>query len=551
MDIDPAAETEPEDEGQVVLHFDAVKRVNFASAQNDIPVIRSLSVQNETEEDLTDVTIKLIASPDIIRPKSWVIDRIAPGETIDLTDLSTPLDIEKLNGLNETERGTLTLTLQSGETVLHDISQTLDLLAKDQWGGLADMSHLVAAYVSPNDATVASLLKEASRLLERAGQNGSMEGYQSRDPNRVWMLAGAIWSAATGMGLTYANPPASFEDHGQKIRFPERIKREGLATCLDTSLLLAAAWEQAGLHPAILFTEGHAFVGVWLIDRDFGAVTQPDVLTVRKAIVLKEFVAVETTLLTKRPTIGFEDAVEAGRARLTEAREHEFVVAVDICRARSARIRPLASHSVDAADLDETQDAAAPAALPKPLEFGMLPEDIAEPLPTTPKGRIERWQSKLLDLSLRNRLLNFKVTKQTVPCRVPNVSHLEDALASQKAFRAYPLLEEDPIGERQVTPEERNQIIESAIANAYDHGQVTVNLNRTEMNNRLLTLFRKAKSDLQEGGTNTLFLAAGFLRWQREGESKHYRAPLLLIPVKLERKSARSEFRITPRCTWV
>lgn len=542
MDIDPPEKTD--DEGQVVLHFDAAKRVNFASAQNDIPVIRSLSVKNETDEAISDVTIKLVTSPEVIRPKSWVIDRIAPDQGIELNDLSTPLDIEKLNGLNETERGTLTLTLQAGETVLQDISQPLDLLAKDQWGGLADMDRLLAAYVLPNDAMVATLLKDASRLLERAGQNGSIEGYQSRDPSRAWMLAGAIWSATTGLGLTYANPPASFEDHGQKIRSPERIKREGLATCLDTSLLLAAAWEQAGLHPVILFTEGHAFVGVWLIDRDFGAVTQPDVVAVRKAIVLKEFVAVETTMLTKRPTIGFAEAADAGRERLSEAREHEFLSAIEICRARSARIRPLASHSTRVTDADATQDTAAPAALPKPLEFGMLPEDVAAPLPTTPRGRIERWQSKLLDLSLRNRLLNFKETKQTVPCRVPNVSQLEDALADQKVFRAYPLLEEDPIGDRQVTPEERNQIINSAIANAYEHGQVTVNLNRTEMNNRLLTLFRKAKSDLQEGGTNTLFLAAGFLRWQREGESRHYRAPLLLIPVKLERKSARSEFRI-------
>ena len=51
---------------------------------------------------------------------------------------------------------------------------------------------------------------------------------------------------------------------------------------------------------------------------------------------------------------------------------------------------------------------------------------------------------------------------------------------------------------------------------------------------------------MHEGGTNTLFLAAGFLRWKKtERDKRNYRAPLVLVPVKLERRSAQSPFRIT------
>ncbi|WP_254604308.1 DUF4011 domain-containing protein [Leisingera sp. ANG59] len=50
---------------------------------------------------------------------------------------------------------------------------------------------------------------------------------------------------------------------------------------------------------------------------------------------------------------------------------------------------------------------------------------------------------------------------------------------------------------------------------------------------------------MQEGGTNTLFLAAGFLRWKKtETDTRSYRAPLLLIPVKISRRSAQSDFII-------
>src|SRR3546814_9867366 len=52
----------------------------------------------------------------------------------------------------------------------------------------------------------------------------------------------------------------------------------------------------------------------------------------------------------------------------------------------------------------------------------------------------------------------------------------------------------------------------------------------------------KAKADFEEGGSNTLFLALGMLRWAAPGDAKRsYRAPLILLPVKLERRSAASK----------
>ena len=121
------------------------------------------------------------------------------------------------------------------------------------------MAQILAAFLSPNDPAVASVLKEAARLLEAAERDSSLNGYQSGDPRRGYMLAGAIWSAATGLGLTYAEPPASFEREGQKIRGPARVMREGLATCLDSTLFLAAAFEAAGLNPTVLFSQAHAW----------------------------------------------------------------------------------------------------------------------------------------------------------------------------------------------------------------------------------------------------------------------------------------------------
>lgn len=532
--------------GVVSLRQDALRRVNFASAQNRVVIVRKITVENPTEVALTYVRITLRATPAIIREKTWTIDRVAPESCQSVRDISTPLDIERLAGLNEAEIGELEFRMEARglETIVE--RRRIELLARDEWGGLRDMDQILAAFVSPNDSAVARVVKEAARLLERAGHDGSMNGYQSADPGRAYMLAAAIWSSVTGLGLTYAEPPASFEKEGQKIRGPGQIVGEGLANCLDTSLFLAAAFESAGLNPVIFFSQDHAWVGVWIFQRDFGNVTEPDVVAVRKAVQARELIPIETTLLTKRPAIGFEQTVDDGRRRLSESRDAEFLTAIDIKRSRAAGIRPLANHRVAESSEPDAVDPAAPAALPPVPDFGFLPGEIDEDVPDTPHGRIKRWQNKLLDLSLRNRLLNYRRdSKQTLSLRCPSIADLEDRLAAGKRFGWCSLIENDPIGNRETSSEERERIEEEVIRDAFECKQVVVPLTDREMNNRLLTLFRRAKSDMREGGTNTLFLAAGFLKWKKtEGDARTYRAPLVLIPVRLERRSVQSPFRI-------
>ena len=68
---------------------------------------------------------------------------------------------------------------------------------------------------------------------------------------------------------------------------------------------------------------------------------------------------------------------------------------------------------------------------------------------------------------------------------------------------------------------------------------------RKKLDANSVNLFRKAKNDLQEGGSNTLYLALGMLRWKENPEDeKSYRAPLILIPAELKRSSAKAPVKL-------
>src|SRR5690606_8529983 len=119
-----------------------------------------------------------------------------------------------------------------------------------------------------------------------------------------------------------------------------------------------------------------------------------------------------------------------------------FVAAIDVARARMAQIRPLASH-VRTSETTPTE-IAGPLPLPQAPQFGTLGAEESEERPSTAEGRIQRWQRKLLDLSLRNKLLNFRPTKQTVPVLCPDLAHLENRLAAGTKLRLVSLESQNP-----------------------------------------------------------------------------------------------------------
>jgi very-short-patch-repair endonuclease len=529
------------------LVIDAVDAFNYAAWQNAIPLLRRLEVDNREGVELSSLTIELRASTGFVRPKLWTVDRVRAGSTVALRDIDLEIDPAYLDRLDESERGVLTFTLTHREGTLHEARHELRVLARDEWGGLSSMGELLPAFVTPNDPALPGLLKAAGMALGDAGHSTALDGYQSGDPNRAYLLAAALWSAVAARSLTYANPPTSFEKVGQKVRRVGTVLGDGLATCLDSTLLFASGLEAIGLNPVIAMTNGHCFAGLWVVSKNFTRLVEPDCGEVRKAIAARELIVFETTVVTHRPPLAFPKAVDIATAAVSIEKEHNFVAVIDVGRGRMSEIRPLASRTERVEGVVEEVEAG-PLSLPAAPGFDKLPLAEADERPKTPEGRIERWQRKLLDLSLRNRLLNFRTSRQTVPVCCPNVSRLEDHLANGRSVRLVPLSEANPLGGRDAELHQRRtaQDLDREFARkALERDELACPLQIKELETRLTALYRKVRNDLAEGGSNTLYLAVGFLRWKRQAtDDQVYRAPLILVPVKLERSSASSPFHL-------
>src|SRR5699024_6860251 len=137
--------------------------------------------------------------------------------------------------------------------------------------------------------------------LKKASHDGNLDGYKSQSREKVWAMASAIYTTVCNLGLSYALPPKDFEINGQKIRLPGQILDNKVATCLDTAMLFASAFEQAGLQPLVVLKDGHAFAGVWLQPETFSSIVIDSAEVLRKRAQLVDLVLFETTLVTSHP----------------------------------------------------------------------------------------------------------------------------------------------------------------------------------------------------------------------------------------------------------
>lgn len=532
------------------LRVIAAPQVNFACQQNAVPVIREIEIINHGEQTLHDLMLEMRSSPAFLAAKHWHIDRLLPDGTLHINDRDTRLDGEYLLNLQEQQKGELIFCLRAVDgSVLAEVSRDIEVLARNEWGGYGSSPEILASFCMPNEPAVERLLKATSDFLEQKGLDRTLETYQKADAKRILTQASALWTVLRNLRLDYAYPPSSFERTGQKVRTTDSILDARRATCLDTTLLLAALFEQMQLNPLVVLEQGHAYVGLWLRDDGFARPYVDDLLALRKRVQLKELVVIETTLLCQNAQ--FTQAMKHAEDNLNGS-DTRFVGAVDIARARDEQIRPLsfvrnaiqANANLQTSGLENSSNASLD--LPSDAErWGGEISDLSH-VSSGPGGRLGHWQRKLLDLTLRNPLLSMRSSKTNIPLIAPNVGLLEDILAEGKALSIEPVPRSDTRDEQLHIQQTGHKLDEQIALTALRRSKIYAPVEQSLLEAALLELYRKARNDLEEGGANTLFLAIGILYWQRPGAGeKTYKAPLILIPVSVTRQSVRSGIKLT------
>lgn len=296
------------------------------------------------------------------------LDLMAPF--VDLApEISFPLTATIARSCRESVMTTVHVKVACGEDVLFSRTYKTRILPPDQWNFALHSAHSLSSFVFPRDPSVERLILASQKNMRvlRDDALAGFEGYQAETADEVDLQVQAIWATLLhDYRLGYINPPPVYSRaaDSQRLRTPSMVLEGGWGTCIDLTLLMAAAMELIDVYPVIVVLKAHAFVGYWRspesrhaflqvndagwIRRDNnwdfvprkpvnGMFMTSSLHEVRHYADANDLVLLETTYLTTLDS--FAAAIEAGRAHLDD--EAEFDYMIDLISARGAGITPL------------------------------------------------------------------------------------------------------------------------------------------------------------------------------------------------------------------
>lgn len=187
--------------------------------------------------------------------------------------------------------------------------------------------------------------------------------------------------------------------------------------------------------------------------------------------------------------------------------------------------------------------------------------------------KLQGSRKELLDIGLRNNMLNFRKTAKTLTVVDELSEEVFNILYRQEKAMTFAPMARKKLAELAKAARPEDAELESASdaellheldgldwSSVADEGdqdetgrarrhvdtrlQTAVDEERLFL--QLLKIHTEAKGFIEEQGVNTLFLALGFLHWYEADSSESLRkAPLVLLPVSLERSGAKDAFKLT------
>jgi very-short-patch-repair endonuclease len=171
-------------------------------------------------------------------------------------------------------------------------------------------------------------------------------------------------------------------------------------------------------------------------------------------------------------------------------------------------------------------------------------------------------RQELLDIGLRNNLISFRVAKKNLVFTEFDPANVFDALVLQQNTLGFvalgrPKMTDAVASNEQLDEAERDLLAvmgqEEALQTDASESpgrrskqlRLSSPLGPEQLQLQLLKVHAEAKTHIEEKGVNVLYLAIGFLHWYEAAAANELRkAPLMLVPVTLERSNARERFTL-------
>ena len=518
---------------QIEIEAEFQKAVSYYMIVTGTSPVSRLYVKNSGETDEENVRVEIISEPAFTVPfcAETTLPRLSTIK-FEPENLLSPLYTV---ALNSRVQGKITVRVSSGKRVLAEVSEEVAVLA---YGECDFSSHpdSLAAFVSPSSALRELSAKTEKKLAEWNRRRADF--YANSTKNDVRNYLAAVYAVLVEQSFIRA------EQSGDDVILApaaDLIKNK-TASGLELALLTAALLENAGIHATFGRSGGEWYAGAFLTDDCFGETVADDPSAVENRL---------SRGVNELSVFGAKGLFEGENFETNERRaaseiKNGFDFFVDLFFARISGIRPLPERVASPSggyDIKEAEDYAASA----PRKIEEIEGNLGGDKTVT---REKQWERRLLDLDMRNPLLNFKPSSYAVPVLTARLGDFIEAASKADEFELRPTSEEEKtlaadLGDP-FNKETSDRPVRDLVSYEYRNDRLLVALSGKDFDRAMTAVYRKEKSRMEETGAPSLYLAAGFLKWNRADGDEYRYAPLVLFPASLTRKgSAKPSYRLT------
>ena len=160
--------------------------------------------------------------------------------------------------------------------------------------------------------------------------------------------------------------------------------------------------------------------------------------------------------------------------------------------------------------------------------------------------KVAYWKNQLLDLSRRNRMIQFRETRlSSLRLQTPDCETLFERIYRKEETLTFSREMDRHQNPRMFSMMKLFSALEAPIEISV--GEIRAEGTFSDIQRTLSAMRSKAKLSLEEQGINILFLCIGLLRWSstKKTYKEEMLSPLLLVPVVLQRETLSSPFTIS------
>ncbi|MCR4561744.1 MAG: DUF4011 domain-containing protein [Bacilli bacterium] len=494
---------------------------------NPFAFINSLSIENDSDDEIIDVQIRVDFDEPSIQISPIKVPYFAPHDIISPT-LEMNVDYAEFSKITRNSQSKLAVSVVDGDGNIlgkEDISFTL-CSVEGSFDRIIDKT-ILASFSIPSDEDVKAYLAGAAGMLyEVIGEEeDELGGYLYNDKERVKEEVKAIYLLLKNHRISRQIPP----DLLSRVRLPHSISMEGEASSIDIALLFSSIIEADDLHPLLIILEDKTpLVGVWL--NASGATSQIEDLSDLLDVEIQKdgnIFIFDPSGVFPESSVSFEDANELAKKKLKDV-GLDYFLDINICHQEG-----IASLDIDSI---KKADKAVNNNLPD-LENG--PKE---------KDKFSLWEEKLLDLDMRNNLINYRLGGNCLQFLFKDSSSFHYGISSGTNFSIETLQSQVIHGGDFLANRDYSSLIGDSEKRLASRTLTAISANGKSEDN-IINLARKINTEIEESGVNPCFLTIGLIKWfPNEKAAKKKRgacyAPIILMPVSIPRHKQGNKYKI-------